>query len=198
MGFWRTVYREARDVLGLPPPVETAVQLAERIRDEVAGDLGGLKSRAGEGSDVPWVLTTELEGREVVLTCHPDGLRVSWRIASTLGGGPPFRLVAETHSAADPASARKAIGTGLNLEADDADALGTEEMLWKALPTGTRGNLTSLIQRLVGRFTFEDDFFLLDTEAEFLASSGAASQLRSQTRTIARLVGEVEQAWSAL
>jgi hypothetical protein len=198
MGFWRTIYREARDVLGLPPPSETADQLAERIRDEVAGDLGGRKSRDGEGEGAVWVLTTALDDREVTLTFRPASLSVVYQVASTLGGGPAFCLVAETHSGASDEATRKAIGTGLNLEAPDAAELATLELLWKTLPTGTRGNLTSLVQRLVGRFTFEDDLFRLDTEAASLTASGAASQIRSQARSLSRLVGEIEQAWSAL
>jgi hypothetical protein len=123
---------------------------------------------------------------------------VHYLVASTLGGGPPFRLVAESHSEATPDSPRKSVGTAINLEADDTATLGTLEVLWKALPTGTRGNLTSLITRLVGRFTFNDDDFTLSAEAESIIASGAASQIRSQARTLARLVGEIEQAWSAL
>ena len=138
MGFWRTIYREARDVLGLPPPSETADQLAERIRDEVAGDLGGRKSRDGEGEGAVWVLTTALDEREVTLTFRPASLSVVYQVASTLGGGPAFCLVAETHSGASDEATRKAIGTGLNLEAPDAAELATLELLWKTLPTGTR------------------------------------------------------------
>jgi hypothetical protein len=202
MGFWRTLYREARDVIGLPPPAETDDQRAERIRDEVAGDLGGRKSREGAETDAAgaWVLATELEGRAVVLTFRGDGHRVHYRIGTTLGGGPPFRLVAESHGDFEPggAVARKSVGTALNLEAGDAETLATLELCWKTLPTGTRGNLASLVSRLVGRFTFEGDDFSLDAEAESLIASGAASQIRSQARTLARLVGEIEQAWSAL
>jgi hypothetical protein len=198
MGFWRTLYREAREVIGLPPPAETDDQRAERIRDEVAGDLGGQKSREGEPDDGRWILRTELEGRAVTLTFSGAGHRVHYRVASTLGGGPPFRLVAESHSEATPGGPRKSVGTAINLEADDAATLGTLELLWKALPTGTRGNLTSLTTRLVGRFTFNDDDFTLSAEAESIIASGAASQIRSQARTLARLVCEIEQAWANL
>ena len=194
MGFFRMLYREARDILGLKPPPENENQRAERICDEVKGDLGGKKTKTGDN----WTLTTAIEGRGVVIVFESAGNRALITVASELGDGPHFLLVTDAGNSTPPGRHRRTVGTALYLDAPDTTTLNTFETMWKALPTGTRGNLSSLLSKNSASLAFDGTTFAFTPEVALFVNPGARGNVRSQATTLARLVGEIEQAWQAL
>lgn len=194
MGFFRTLYREARDILGMKPPPENDAQRAERICDEVKGDMGGRKAKQGDD----FILTTSAEGRGVVIRFDPAGSRALISVASEIGDGPRFRLVVDASESSPPGRHRRAVGTSLFIEAPDPATLDTFDALWKSLPTGTRGNLSAMLQKSNASFHFDGDAFHFTPDVAVLGAPGAKSQIRTQATMLARLVTETERAWQAL
>jgi len=194
MGFFRTLYRETRDILGLKPPSENDAQRAERVCDEVKGDLGGKKSRRGDD----WVLVAQVGDRSVEICFEVAGGRALMTIASELGDGPHFKLLVDSSDSIPPGRSRRSVGTALYLDAPDEGTLDTFETMWKALPTGTRGNLSSQIQKSSATFVFSGTTFNFVPEVAVFTTPGARSQIRGQAQLFARLVAEMEDAWQAL
>jgi len=194
MGLFRTLYREIRDILGMKPPPENDAQRTERICGEARGDLGGKRAPAEGG----WTLTTALEGRGLRIFFEIEGGRALMEVDSELGPGPAFTLVVDSTDSVPPGHHRRQVGTSLYLDATDEAALETFDQMWKALPTGTRGNLTSLLQKSSGTLRYREGAFSFIPEVALLTAPGARSQVRTQAMSLGRLVSEMEQTWSQL
>lgn len=194
MGLWRTLYRETRLILGFSAPAETPNQFAERIAGEVKSELGG-KLRA-DGED--WVLESQLEGRPVKLTFHSEAACVSLQVGSELDGGPDFTLIHQDWDyEPEPHCQRKPVAGALSVEAKPSD-LAMAETLFKSLPTGTRGNLTSLLSRHKGCFNYRNGLFQLLPNTVNLEGPSAHYNTKSFVITTLNLIAEVETAWSQL
>jgi hypothetical protein len=192
MGVWRMLYREARIILGFPPPPETPGQLAERICGEVKSELGGKKQQNGED----WILETNFQGRTTKLTFEAETGAVHIEIASTLETGPTFVLISG-QSQREQDGERHAVASGLFVEGARSE-IDLMQQLWKALSTGTRGNLTSLVNRVKGEFRYEDGLVRLTPEISSLSGPSAKYNVKSLLQSVLTLVGEVETAWSKL
>jgi len=194
MGIMRTLYREVRLILGFSAPPETDTQIAERIASEVKGDIGGKKSASGED----WVLDAKFQGRETKILFDGAGRRVVIQIQSTLEGGPLFVIVAGNAERETPdGETRKPVTSGLNAQGPARDV---EVMLdlWKALPTGARGNLSSLLAKHRAEFRYEDGLVRFDPEAQQLDGPSAKYNVKSLLQTLYNLTLEMEKAWADL
>lgn len=194
MGLFRTLYREARDILGLKPPPETDNQRAERICDEVKGDIGGKKTKTGDN----WTLVAGMEGRTLEVVFETAGGRALMSVSSELGDGPHFTLVADSGNTTPPGRHRRTVGSALFLDAADAESLNLFDTMWKALPTGTRGNLSSLLQKNSATLACNGQGFVFTPEVAIFANPGARSNVRSMATTLVRLINEMELAWQQL
>jgi len=192
MGFWRMLYREARIILGFPPPLETPTQLAERICGEVKGELGGKKSQHGED----WLLETTFQDRATKVLFQAETGAVIIEVASTLETGPTFVLVS-SQSERPEQGERHAVASGIFVEGPRKD-LDLMQQLWKALSTGTRGNLTSLVNRMKGEFRYEDGLIRLVPEVTSLSGPSAKYNVKSLMQSVYNMVVEIETAWSKL
>ncbi|MBL8787325.1 MAG: hypothetical protein JNJ59_20635 [Deltaproteobacteria bacterium] len=194
MGIWRMLYREARVILGFKPPAETPSQLCERLCGEVKGDIGGKKRPEGED----WFLEAKFEGREAKLLFEAAGMRAIIELSSSLEGGPLFLLVSPaSQRELERGVERRQVTNGLFAEGKPAE-LDVMMDLWKALPTGTRGNLSSFVNKHKGELRYEDGLVRLTPEAVMLEGPSAKYNVKSVLQTLANLTGEMEKAWSAL
>lgn len=194
MGIWRVLYREIRLILGFSAPPETPSQLCERIAGELKGELGGKKSAQGED----WLLEGKFENRPLKVLFESGQRRAIIELGSTLEGGPLFMVVHQSseHEQA-PGTDRVAFTSGVFGEGSRAE-LGVMQDLWKALPTGTRGNLTSLLNRVKGTWRYEDGLVLMTPSAPSLDGPSAKYNVKSLIQTVANLTSEMEEAWSKL
>lgn len=194
MGIFRTLYREARVILGFKPPAETASQMAERICGEVKGELGGKKSQHGED----WFLDAKFQGRETKILFEAEARRAVIQLASSLEGGPLFVLVsAQSERETPPGEERHAVTNGLFAQGAPRDVKVMSD-LWKALPTGARGNLTSLVNKHRGELRYEDGLVRFEPETTMLDGPSAKYNVMSLLQTLHSLVTEMETAWSDL
>lgn len=194
MGFMRTLYREARSIIGLSPPPENDTQLAERVCGELKGEIGGKKQAHGED----WFLEATFQGREVKVLFEAATHRAIIQISSSLEGGPPFLLVSGQSEQETPrGEERKPVTNGLFAQGRSNDVAVMLD-LWKALPTGTRGNLTSLVNKHKGELRYEDGLVRLTPETPTLDGPSAKYNVKSILQTMTTLTGEMEEAWSNL
>lgn len=194
MAIWRMLYREIRLILGFSAPAETPTQLAERLAGELKGELGGKKAAHGEN----WYVDTKFDGRSLKVLLDSESRCAIIEISSTLEGGPLFMLVnsASSHEQAD-ATERLAVTSGLFAEGTKGEIKVMQD-LWKALPTGTRGNLTSLLNRVKGTWRYEDGLVLLTPTAPSLDGPSAKYNVKSLVQTVVTLTSEMEEAWAKL
>jgi hypothetical protein len=196
MGFFRNLYREARDIIGLKPPAENETQLAERVCDEVRGEIGGKKTKAGDD----WLLKLDHEGRSVEILFEAAGTRALFTISSELEGGPAFVLYHDPSGgkeAAPKGLVRINVAGGVFVEGEKAD-VQLQEKMWKALPTGTRANLSGLLTRHKGAFGYEDASFKFGPETPTLNGPSAKYNVKTLLTTLVKSVDEIETAWNAL
>lgn len=194
MGIMRTLYREARVILGFKPPAENESQLAERIAGEVKGDIGGKRTPQGED----WFLESKFQGRETKILFESAARRAIIQVSSTLEGGPLFVLVSGNSTRDIPdGEERKPVTSGVFAQGPARDVAVMLD-LWKALPTGTRGNLTSLISKHRGELRYEDGLVRIEPETFLLDGPSAKYNVKSLLQTIVTLSGEMETAWSNL
>jgi len=194
MGIMRTLYREVRVILGFKPPPENESQLAERIAGEVKGDIGGKK--AAHGDD--WFLESKFQGRDVKILFEAASRRAVIQVSSTLEGGPLFVLVSGNSTRETPdGEERKPVTSGLFAQGP-AREVAVMLDLWKALPTGTRGNITSLVNKHRGELRYEDGLVRLEPESFVLDGPSAKYNVKSLLQTIVTLTSEMETAWSNL
>ncbi len=194
MGIWRTLYREGRLILGLSAPAELDTHIAERVAGELKGDIGGKRSQHGED----WFLESKFEGREVKTLCVAAGRRVIIQVASTLETGPLFVLVSGNSERETPAGEkREAVTGGIFAQGPARDVHGMVD-LWKALPTGARGNITSLMNKHKGEFRYEDGFVRIESETPLLEGPSAKYNVKSLLQSMVNVTGEIEAAWSKL
>lgn len=194
MGIWRTLYREIRLILGFSAPPETPSQLAERIAGELKGELGGKKGPHGDD----WFLDSKFSGRAIKVLFDSEGRRAIIQVESSLEGGPLFMLVhqeAEHEQAAG--TERLAVTGGIFAEGSKAEIKVMQD-LWKGLPTGTRGNVTSLLNRVKGTWRYEDGLVLMTPTAPNLDGPSAKYNVKSLIQTVVSLTAEMEEAWSKL
>ncbi len=196
MGFFRNLYREARDIVGLKPPAENETQLAERICGEVKSELGGKKTQEGED----WKLTTNQGGRNVEIIFEAAGARANFIIASELEGGPTFILYHDPSGGKEPAPkgmTRINVAGGVFVEGTKAEAQ-TQEQMWKALSTGTRANASGIVTKYKGTFGYEDSAFKFGPEVQTLVGPSAKYNVKMQLTTLLQLCTDIEKAWNAL
>jgi len=196
MGFFRNLYREARDVLGMKPPAENETQLAERICGEVKSELGGKKTQDGQD----WKLTIQQGGRDVEIVFDAAGQRALFTLSSSLEGGPTFIVHFDPSGGKDPAprgAVRIKIGGAIFLEGPRGEA-ETQEQMWKALPTGTRANLSGLVTKYQGPFGYDESAFRFAPEATTLVGPSAKYTVKMQLTSLLALCNEIETAWNAL
>lgn len=196
MGIFRTLYREARDLVGLKPPVDNAAQLAERVCGEVKGELGGKKAKQGED----WTLELVHAERKVHVLFEVDGLRTIVVVPSELEGGPTWTITSDPKEGKEEAPddvERSYVASGVYVQGTASEVKLHVDM-WKALPTGTRGNLSSFVQKHFGELTYEDEQFRFTPGQPTLNGTGPKYNVKSQIQTMVRLVGEIEKAWQSL
>lgn len=194
MGFIRKMYREARDILGMKPPPENATQRAERVCDEVKSEIGGKKAQ----HDEDYFLTSKYQGRETKILFEAESGRAVIQIASELEGGPLFVVVSEQSEAEVPAGAkREKVASGVFAQGPARDVKLMVD-LWKALPTGTRGNITSTLARSRGSLSYEDGVVRLEPETETMEGLSAKSNVLNLVKAIYNMTAEMEEAWSQL
>ena len=196
MGILRTLYREARDLVGLKPPAENAAQLAERICGEIKGELGGKKAKQGED----WTLETVYTERKVHLLFEAAEMRAVLAVTSALEGGPTWTVTSDPKEGKEETPdgvERTYVASGLYVEGTAAEVKLQVDM-WKALPTGTRGNLGSFVQKHFGQLTYEDETFRYTPSQPTLGGASAKYNVKNQIQTLVRMVGEIEKAWQSL
>lgn len=194
MGIWRTLYREIRLILGFSAPAETPSQLSERIAGELKGELGGKKGPYNDD----WFLESKFENRALKVLLDAANRRAIIELASTLEAGPLFMLVHQHAEHEQPAGTeRVALTSGLFAEGTKSE-LKVMQDLWKAMPTGTRGNLTSLLNRVKGTWRYEDGLVLMTPSTPSLDGPSAKYNVKSLIQTVANLTTEMEDAWSKL
>jgi len=196
MGIFRTLYREARDIIGLKPPAENESQLAERVCGEVKSEVGG--KRTQEGDD--YKLALQIDGRDVVITFEAAGSRAYFDITSSLEEGPTFVVNFDPSGGKDQppkGTIRKGVATGCYVEGTAAEA-STQEQLFKALPTGTRAALASLVQKTKGTFGYDEGAFRFVPETPTLSGPSAKYNVKTHLTTLMQLVNDIETAWNAL
>jgi hypothetical protein len=194
MGIWRTLYREIRLILGFSAPPETPSQLAERIAGELKSELGGKKGPHGED----WFLESKFSERAIKVLFDAAGRRAIIQVESSLAGGPLFMLVHQDAEHEQPAGTeRVAVTGGIFAEGTRAEIKVMQD-LWKALPTGTRGNTTSLLNRVKGTWRHEDGLVLMTPTAPNLDGPSAKYNVKSLIQTVVSLTAEMEEAWSKL
>lgn len=194
MGIMRTLYREARSILGFSPPAENDTQLAERVCGELKGEIGGKKQQHGED----WFLDTKFQGRDVKILFEAAAHRAIIQVSSALEGGPLFLLVSGLSEQETPrGEEKKAVTSGLFAQGKPNDVAVMLD-LWKALPTGTRGNLTSLVNKHKGELRYEDGLVRLTPETPTIDGPSAKYNVKSILQTMVTLTGEMEEAWSNL
>ncbi|MCC6621623.1 MAG: hypothetical protein IT385_10240 [Deltaproteobacteria bacterium] len=196
MGIFRKLYREARDILGMKPPAENETQLAERVCDEVKSELGGKKTQEGED----WKLVTNQGGRSVEIVFDAAGARALFSIPSNLEDGPTFIVHFDASGGKDPAprgAVRIKIGSSIFLEGPKGEA-ETQEQMWKALPTGTRANLSGLVTKYQGPFGYDESTFRFAPETQTLVGPSAKYNVKMQLTSLLKLCDEIETAWNAL
>jgi len=190
----RTLYREARVILGFKPPPETETQVAERLCGELKSEIGGKKQQHGED----YFLEAKFQDREVKILFEATLRRAVVQVGSTLEGGPPFVLVSGQSAAeVPPGEERKAVASGLFAQGDGSDVTVMID-LWKALPTGARGNLTTLVNKHKAELRFEDGSVRLTPETPTLDGPSAKYNIKSLLQTLVTLTTEMETAWSNL
>ena len=91
MGIFRTLYREARDLVGLKPPAENETQLAERVCGEIKGEIGGKKTKQGDD----WMLESTYDGRKIYLLFEAAEVRSILVVESELEGGPSWTVTSD-------------------------------------------------------------------------------------------------------
>lgn len=194
MGLMRTLYREIRLILGFKAPPENDSQVAERVCGEVKGDVGGKKTQHGDD----WMLESKFQGRELKVLFDAAGKRAVIQVTSTLEGGPLFVLVSQaSQNEPERGEERKPVTGGLFAQGAGAD-VATMLELWKALPTGTRGNLTSLMAKHKAVFRYEDGVVRFEPESTLLDGPSAKYNVKSLLQSIVTLTGEMETAWANL
>ena len=194
MGIMRSLYRELRETLGLKAPAENATQLAERICGELKSEIGGKKQQ----QDQDWMLESKFEGRDVKILFDAAGLTAVIEVGSSLEGGPLFVLVSEQSAREKPrGTERKPVASGVFAEGRPNDVSLMMD-LWKALPTGARGNLTSLVGKYKGTVRYEDGAVRIEPETSLLEGPSAKYNVKSLLQTMTNLTGEMEKAWSNL
>lgn len=194
MGIWRTLYRETRLILGFSAPAETPSQLVERIAGELKGELGGKKGPHGDD----WFLETKFQDRVVKVLLDAANRTAIIEVASTLEGGPLFFLVNQASEHEQGAGTDRVPVTGGLFAEGKKSELPIMQDLWKALPTGTRGNLTSLMNRVKGTWRYEDGLVLLTPSQASLDGPSAKYNVKSLIQTVVTLTSEMEDAWSKL
>lgn len=194
MGFFRTLYREARDILGLKPPPENATQRAERVCGEVRADLGGKR----EKRDDDYILTTRFKDRDVTILFEAESGRARIALAAPSAAGVTWAVARERLDGDDePGPHRATVGTKLYVEGTSARDLAEREARWKALPTGARGVIAQLLQRSGGALELDGDGTLTYTpEAETLADKSAKYTIKGQVPTLVQVVEGIEAAWT--
>ncbi len=196
MGILRTLYREARDLVGLKPPAENAAQLAERVCAEVKGELGGKKAKQGED----WTLETMHAERKVHVLFESAAMRTIVAVPSELEGGPTWTITNDPKEGKEETPdgvERNYVASGVYVQGT-AREVKLQVDMWKALPTGTRGNLGSFVQKHFGELTYEDETFRYTPSQPTLEGTGPKYNVKSQIQTMVRLVGEIEKAWKSL
>ena len=196
MGIFRTLYREGRDLLGLKPPPENQAQLAERLAGELKGELGGKKTKQGED----WMLETTYQERKVYLLFEAVESRAIVVVESELEGGPSWTVTSDPKAGKEETPdgmERGYVASGVFVQGTAREVKQQTEM-WKVLPTGTRGNIGSFVQRHFGELVFEEGKFRYTPTVPTLEGNSAKYTVKSQIQTLVKIVAEVEKAWQNL
>ena len=194
MGFFRTLYREARDILGLKPPPENATQRAERVCGEVRTDLGGKR----EKRDDDYILNTRFKDRDVTVLFDAEAGRARIAVAAPSTAGVTWAVARDSLTGDDaPGPHRATVGTKLYIEGISARDLAEREARWKTLPTGARGVIAQLLQKSGGVLELDGDGVLTFTpEAETLADKSAKYTIKGQVTILVQVVEGIEDGWS--
>lgn len=196
MGIFRTLYREARDLVGLKPPAENAAQLVERVCGEVKAEIGGKKTKQGDD----WMLETTFLERKVYLLFEAADLRAIVVVGSELEGGPTWTVTADPKGGKEETPdgvERTYVASGLYVQGTAREVKEQAEM-WKVLPTGTRGNLGAFILKHFGELTYEEEKFRYTPSQPTLEGGSVKYNIKNQIQTLIRLAGEIEKAWQNL
>ena len=194
MGFFRTMYRELRDILGLSPPPENGTQRAARLCGELKGELGGKRQKSADN----YALITAYGGRELTMLFEAEPSRARLAMASELDPGIVFYVQRDPLAGPSPAGRgvqRSYVATGVFLEAADPRALAAIEAQWKALPTGARGLIPQILQKNGGDLEVDGGVVRYTPEAATLEDKSAKYSLKSQLQTLQKIIEGMESGW---
>lgn len=193
MGFFRTLYREARDILGLKPPPENATQRAERVCGEVRTDLGGKREKREDD----YILNTRFQDRDVTIMFEAEAGHARIAVAAASPEGVTWAVARDRLDGEDaPGPHRATVGTKLYIEGTSARDLADREARWKALPTGARGVIAQLLQKSGGVLELDGGVLAYTPEAETIADKSAKYTIKGQVTILAQVVEAIESAWS--
>ncbi|TNF37648.1 MAG: hypothetical protein EP329_02585 [Deltaproteobacteria bacterium] len=193
MGFFRTLYRETRDILGMKPPAENATQRAERLCGELKNDLGGKRTKDGDD----YTLDTVVGERETSLLFEADAGRAC--VAMVVGVNDQLQWALhrdplEGAEASPRGVERIYVGTALYVEGRGREATRAEA-LWKQLPTGARGVVSQLVGKAGGTLELDGGVARYTPELETLDGKSARYTIKNHVQALQKIVEGMESAW---
>jgi len=194
MGIFRTLYREARDILGLKPPPENGTQRAERMCGEVKNDFPGKKAQDGDN----YVLSTTVDGRETTLLFEAEPSRARVAMVAAVDEALTWAVERDPLAGAEPVPAgtqRTYVASGIYAEGP-AKEVARLEALWKQLPTGARGLVSQLVGKMGGRLEVEGAVVTFTPEVETLDGKSARYTVRSHVQSLKQIVEGMESGWA--
>jgi len=193
MGFFRTLYREARDILGMKPPAENATQRAERLCGELKGDYFGKKAKHGDD----YTLDTVIDEREVSLLFEAEAGRACVAMVAEIDPDLRWTVHRDPLEGADACPSgidRIYVATELYVEGRGREA-AEAEALWKKLPTGARGVISQLVGRAGGELEVEGGVARYSPELETLDGKSARYTIRNHVQAMQKIVEGMESGW---
>jgi len=193
MGFFRSLYREIRDIAGLKPPAENEAQRAERIAGELKADHGGKRSK--EGDD--YVVTTTFADRPTRITCEVEGSRAILSVTTSVKAPVALDVLCDLKGQeTEPAQGaeRVYVASALYIEGTARDVARAQQ-LWKELPTGARGTASQMLTATGGAISLAKGVLTFAPDKATLADKSARHTIKSQLTAFQKVIEGVEATW---
>lgn len=194
MGFFRTLYREGREILGLKPPPENGTQLAERLCGEIKNEFGGKKGKEGDN----YTLDTVVGDRETTVLFEAEPSRACVAMVVAVDEGIAWTVSRDPLAGAEPAAAgveRIYVATGLFVEGSGR-AAAQAEAAWKQLPTGARGVISQLVGKGGGQLEVDGAVARFTPELETLLDKSARYTVKNHLQAVQKIVEGMESGWA--